>query len=839
MTSPVKLTDKIDDFAVEVSIADIALLTKGLIQLQHARYPHLVPMYRTVHRTKPRKLVLRAIRWVNPKRMFPGAGLTRAEMQNKSSEELSDLIVKLNDYRGEAHVIHNRYNQMLDLINMGELPYFIPYAGFKQDKWSMLQEYKDRAERLKDGTQEWEDVLDRQALEIRNILLKREEGADDGKERVRLDDIAGLWEDAQGNPAAPNFLDLKKGKGAKQALRRQRISSNGERVAVEPKVFARRFIAVPRAEQRPGEQIRMPAGGQLRRPGRNNPRDRRIFDEHGGAADFLVRMPRVPWMDEDMERQLRERGQMITMLPNQKNPMMITWAEISNSDVANRRVGRWTHTDPLRRRGRAQHIGGASHGASAGQKGPEPHQEGAPVRRDAREVQAAERRVRQRQQRGEREGRQPAGVSAAEQEAARQINQEFTDAAVNLFEKHNVSAEVKAKHERLKAINDNDIDQVRLLSGGINAADGVVMALKLNDGSEVVYKMVKNEQKAELVSEVIDKIFNLNVNSDTVINRNISAATLAEKLGINPNGSRARALSDAIASGGGHLQEFCKPDCVNMRGHPNSRALYANEGFRNDLHKMMMNDWLTGNWDRHSGNWMVTSNGKAVQIDSGFGSDFAHYGDPFRAASNRGQLMAKTSGGAVSRTQHSGKKPGDLSREDLKAEIEAVFEDHFSVEKFQSLKQEFGMGQANNLSTFAEFKQDYLDKSGQVWGLSLGQASPPEKEEEEEAQPPSADVSLPSENVVDWAESNPNLRPESGSIEPLEEARESSESSAGRSPGNWDRDIQGFADREAAREERARLGLGSSSAPSPSQQIIDAGDDSHWDDIDSNDPRIR
>ena len=167
MISPIKIADKIEDFAVEISIADIALLTKGLIQLQHARYPHLVPMYRTVHRTKPRKLVLRAIRWVNPKRMFPGAGLTRAEMEDMSSQELSDLIVKLNDYRGEAHVIHNRYNQMIDLINMGELPYFIPYAWFKQDKWSMLQEYMDRAERIKDGTQERENELDRQANEIR------------------------------------------------------------------------------------------------------------------------------------------------------------------------------------------------------------------------------------------------------------------------------------------------------------------------------------------------------------------------------------------------------------------------------------------------------------------------------------------------------------------------------------------------------------------------------------------------------------------------------------------------------------------------------------------------
>ena len=95
----------------------------------------------------------------------------KEEMSKMSSEELAELIVKLNDYRGEAHVIHNRYNEMLDMIEMGELPYYIPYAGFKQDKWTMLQEYKDRALRLKEGTEDWENILDQQAADIRSILL--------------------------------------------------------------------------------------------------------------------------------------------------------------------------------------------------------------------------------------------------------------------------------------------------------------------------------------------------------------------------------------------------------------------------------------------------------------------------------------------------------------------------------------------------------------------------------------------------------------------------------------------------------------------------------------------
>ncbi len=77
MTSPVQLVRKLDDFEVNDSISELAFLTNSLLQLQHARYPHLVPMYRTVHRKIPRPMVFRAIRWVNPKRMFKGAGLTK------------------------------------------------------------------------------------------------------------------------------------------------------------------------------------------------------------------------------------------------------------------------------------------------------------------------------------------------------------------------------------------------------------------------------------------------------------------------------------------------------------------------------------------------------------------------------------------------------------------------------------------------------------------------------------------------------------------------------------------------------------------------------------------
>ena len=57
---------------------------------QHALYKHLVPMYRTVHREKPRRLVLRAIRWVNPSNFFPIMQNSSQYIANMSKEKLEE-----------------------------------------------------------------------------------------------------------------------------------------------------------------------------------------------------------------------------------------------------------------------------------------------------------------------------------------------------------------------------------------------------------------------------------------------------------------------------------------------------------------------------------------------------------------------------------------------------------------------------------------------------------------------------------------------------------------------------------------------------------------------------
>ena len=97
------LRKKAADEAWESRMVHLADFTFDLFEKQHAKYSHLRPMYRTVHRKTPRRLVFRAIRWVNPARMFPKAMLTREQIAALSPEERAEAISEIANYRREAH----------------------------------------------------------------------------------------------------------------------------------------------------------------------------------------------------------------------------------------------------------------------------------------------------------------------------------------------------------------------------------------------------------------------------------------------------------------------------------------------------------------------------------------------------------------------------------------------------------------------------------------------------------------------------------------------------------------------------------------------------------------
>jgi len=163
---------------------------------QHAKYKHLVPMYRTVHREKPRRLVLRAIRWVNPSNFFPIMQNSSQDIANMSKEELEKSITQLNEYREESLVISNRYDEMIAFIDQGQEPYRILWSAAK---FGTLEERMDRAQNLKKGTSKWELAIDKMAVAMNRSL--KDKGGD-------LGSIEALWDEEKGR--IPFFSDRKK-----------------------------------------------------------------------------------------------------------------------------------------------------------------------------------------------------------------------------------------------------------------------------------------------------------------------------------------------------------------------------------------------------------------------------------------------------------------------------------------------------------------------------------------------------------------------------------------------------------------------------------------------------
>ena len=173
-------------------LTKIDAVTAGLLQFQHRLYPWLVPAYRTIHRTKPRRLIFRAIRWVSPERHFPMMSKSKEDFDKMDEAELKKAIIQLNDIRKEALAIGNRYDQMISLIERGQLPYRIMWP---ENKWMSMADRLDRANRLKKGTDTWEKSIDKKAVELRKSMLEK---------GIKLQDVSEIWD------PIPAFKDPKK-----------------------------------------------------------------------------------------------------------------------------------------------------------------------------------------------------------------------------------------------------------------------------------------------------------------------------------------------------------------------------------------------------------------------------------------------------------------------------------------------------------------------------------------------------------------------------------------------------------------------------------------------------
>ena len=567
------ILEKIDTLSLHNEIADVSQLAQGLLELQHRRFPHLVPMYRTVHRTVPRRKVFRAIRWVNPKRMFPGAGLTKEEMMKMSTEELTKLAVTLNTYREEAHVIHNRYNQMIWLIERGQSPYYIPYANIAEPTWLKLEGYLGRAERLKDGTMDWERTLDQQAQDLRSVLLTEEHG------KTKFDDIDGLWEAPDGSKRAPMFGDVKRKKGTFTPLRTQRTKDGKREKPVTPDIFPRQFLEVNPDEIRQGEVVRFPHNNLVRVP------------------------PNQEFLSRDKLNFKRDR--------------------VPANRIANRREQRVSQRRDHHGTGAPPSIGpGGRHRGGGPSGGPVPVQP--PPQQERRERSPDELSAIQQRINDSRDWKGPTPVQATlrEMNSKRQSLLEKWGATSHLYGEDSDPTTGTIEAGGYTG-GGSTTGEAKIGAGGVRAATNFTLMI---DGKAWIHKIVKEENRGELFSYLIDRALNLNISPALYMGNRGGleiGTALANTHGTRLDNATVRGKDSAKVdgnNGGGHFQEFCD-NCVapdSPAGTAILRKMAATKEGRAQVMSLHMLDMLTGNGDRHRGNYLLNENGSVVAIDNSY-----------------------------------------------------------------------------------------------------------------------------------------------------------------------------------------------------------------------------
>ena len=706
--SVTSVLDKLNDLAIQTEIADLSELANGLLEkapkargknikdvaaVGHRRYPHLVPMYRQVHRKIPRPKTFKAIRWVNPKRMFPGAGLTKAEMMKKSNAELEKLVVDINTYREEAFVIHSRYNQMIDLIERGQSPYFIPYANITEPSWLKLEGHMGRAKRLKAGTVAWERTLDVQANDIRSILLMKDREGGPKK----FDDIGGLWEGPDGEPRAPMFMDVKK---PGQAMRKTR-TVDGKRLNVDVKAFPRRFIAIRPEDIGEDERVGMPAEGNWIDPDMvQNPKHREILEAQGAMGMHLLRIPKVPWMMTGPEqKELQQNGQLLTVPPGrEKNPVAIFFDRVPAEFVADRPFAK---KPPGAEPPIAELMGNIEPPGSSEER----QQRGEQYLRDrAKEAgrRAEERRKVRREQlkAKEQEAREKMASrnglpDTATQGLLQQMNLSRDadlaawNAVDNIFggDQSPLDSNKRGKPpETVGYTNGKPLGQIKPRSreqgGGVRARMNLTVQM---DGKAWVYKPVLEDSRGEVFAFMMDRALGLNIVPSIHVGQlGMKETVAAFKQQWGEGATMHNDPFEQAQQGGGHFMELCS-NCVrpgdDKRAAGILKGMMGSKEGRNEFNKLVMLDFVTGNYDRHRFNWLVTPEGKMVAIDNAY----TGWSKPYNTTITR---TAGQSGGfsGVPQADWSDVKNEDgsaITRAQVQDEAGEFFDEHFDIDKLQ------------------------------------------------------------------------------------------------------------------------------------------------------------
>jgi len=684
----------------DTNLLQLADFAHTLLYKQHALYPHLRPMYRTVHRRVPRRLVFRAIRWVNPARMFKSAMLTRQQIADMSPEERAKAIAEVADYRREAHLIRNRYNEMISLIHEGKLPYYIRHAGVKIQT---MEQYLERAERLKLGTTDWEFELDKKAVEFREEM---------GKHGEKFDDVKELWKDG-----LPPFFDPKRGRAKKAPMRL--IDKEGNRLKIE--IFARDFIDVHPDEIREGEDLWIPKKIEIAAEADEDP---------DGAIPIRVPTHFVDNHFSNARNFLENEGQFQTELGDGRK-VVIRHNKLDDPHA--RREFRATQQDPLwgdRRKvhdpraderrirgeertaervkgrwGEQPHGGGVrgepgSQDVAEGLGGDEPAHPTVPftpvpkpppapfqpplsgmggAAHQAAQQQVAEReaRIRAAQQRAQQAGPPDPNEGKPIDQTITALNGDKFNPVVNnkaameksaaLLDKLGIGRDEQFMYgeQDLSNIDPSDVEFLGFVgsyAGGILARDNAAKAgkkisggfghgvhLKIK-GKDYLYKIIPGEQYAERASFALDKALGLGVMPYIEVT-NLGVEWLKDKDYQYPDPFDSKKKLNATVTkadvaewvemgerGGGFLQEWHVGHLpANRINNWNAHGPRNIESLHSNFGLITM-DLMLGQSDRHNSNFgLHKDNGKVVAYDNGANGRFAE----IEAENQRGKGLVK------------------------------------------------------------------------------------------------------------------------------------------------------------------------------------------------------
>ena len=140
------------------------------------------------------------------------------------------------------------------------------------------------------------------------------------------------------------------------------------------------------------------------------------------------------------------------------------------------------------------------------------------------------------------------------------------------------------------------------------------------DGKPYIYKVNSEDSRGEMFAYMVDRALNLQSVPGVHAHQYGQDAMKAAFEATHPGGfgNKYGEAAQEARKGGGHLMELC-PEC-KLPGESTRvvKKMMETKAGRDEFNKLTMIDFMTGNHDRHGGNWMIHPDGKVVAIDNSY-----------------------------------------------------------------------------------------------------------------------------------------------------------------------------------------------------------------------------